>query len=77
MASAAAFDSFAEGLLNLALIFSIIGTGFGELAFSYFQKQQYYMYHNLGFTKKALILKTWGINFGIGIILALFIAIWI
>ncbi|RMB57977.1 hypothetical protein EAX61_10135 [Dokdonia sinensis] len=77
IASSGAFDSFAGGLLNMCVIFGVFGTGLGVLAFSYFQKQQYYMYHNLGFTKKDLILRTWGINLGIGILIALLIAMWI
>lgn len=71
VASAPARDSLSVGILITLLIFGIFGTGLGVLAFTYFQKQQYYMYYNLGFTKRYLILRTWIINAVIGFILSL------
>jgi hypothetical protein len=70
--SAGLYDSFGGWLLNLLLVFGVFGTGFGLIGFWYFQKQQYYMYFNLGYTKTHLILATWGINLAIAILLALF-----
>lgn len=71
MATTAVYDGFISGLIKSVLIFGVFGTGLGVLAFSYFQKQQYYMYYNLGFTKRYLILKSWVINFGISIIISI------
>ena len=70
--SAGLYDRLGAWLLNLLVIFGVFGTGFGLIGFWYFQKQQYYMYFNLGYTKTHLVLKTWGINLAITIILALF-----
>lgn len=70
--AAGIYSSLEAWLLSLLLMFAVFGTGFGLLGFWYFQKQQYYMYFNLGYTKTYLILKTWGINFALAIILALF-----
>lgn len=71
LASAPANDSFFSGVISTVIIFGVFGTGLGVLAFGYFQKQQYYMYYNLGFTKKYLILKTWVINFALAIIVSI------
>ncbi len=77
LASAGAVDGLLDWLLRTIIIFGVFGTGLGVLAFNYFQKQQYYMYHNLGFTKKELILKTWAVNFVIGIVIAIILALYI
>jgi len=68
LASAAMYDSFIDRLYNLVIIFGVFGTGLGVLAFNYFQKAQYYMYHNLGFTRAQLIKRTWYVNIIIAII---------
>lgn len=65
IASSGAYASLSGGFLNVLLLFGVFGTGLGALAFTYFQKNQYYLYHNLGFTKKELIVKTWLVNFGL------------
>lgn len=62
LASAPARESIASGILVTVIIFGLFGTGLGILAFWYFQKQQYYMYYNLGFTKRYLILYSWSVN---------------
>lgn len=71
------YDKLIFGILNMLLIFGLFGTGIGVLAFNYFQKEQYDMYHNLGFTKSYLMTKTYLINFcsavAIGMILSLFV----
>ena len=71
-ASAAMYDSFIDRLYNVVIIFGVFGTGLGVLAFNYFQKPQYYMYHNLGFTKAQLIKRAWFVN---GIIAIIFLGI--
>lgn len=68
-ASAGIFDSFMAGLYNAVIVFGIFGTGLGILAFNYFQKAQYYMYHNLGFTKLDLMMRAWFVNLALAIIL--------
>lgn len=74
-ASAAMYDSFSTGLFNAVLIFGVFGTGLGILAFNYFQKAQYYMYHNLGFTKTDLMMRAWFVNLAIAIILFVIISL--
>ena len=77
LASAGVVDGLLDWLLRTVIIFGVFGTGLGVLAFRYFQKQQYYMYYNLGFTKKELILKTWAVNFTIGVVIAIISALFI
>lgn len=67
-ASVAIYDSLSAHLFNAVLIFGIFGTGLGVLAFNYFQKAQYYMYYNLGFTRQQLITRTWLVNLVIAVI---------
>lgn len=74
-ASAAMYDTFIDRLFNGVLIFGVFGTGLGVLAFNYFQKAQYYMYYNLGFTRLQLIMRTWFVNLVIAIILIGIIAL--
>jgi len=76
-ASSAAHDSFRGGIINIIIIFGVFGTGLGVLAFNYFQKAQYYMYHNLGFTKAYLIKRTWYINLIISILLLGIVALFL
>lgn len=71
LASAPARESIASGFLVTFAIFGVFGTGLGVLAFGYFQKQQYYMYYNLGFTRRHLITRAWVINFFIAAVLCL------
>jgi len=51
--------SFVLGILffnyiYIPFIFSTIGTFFGILSFKYFYSNEYYFYHNLGFTELRL-----------------------
>ena len=68
-----ASERIAVGFIITTIIFGVFGTGLGVLAFAYFQKQQYYMYYNLGFTKRYLILLTWAVNFGIACMITVFV----
>jgi len=77
IASSPTYTSITGGLINTFLIFGVFGTWLGILAYHYFQKQQYYLYHNLGFTKKELMVKTWLVNLCITAVLLLFTSIWI
>ena len=74
-ASVGIYDSFIAGLYNAVIVFGLFGTGLGVLAFNYFQKAQYYMYHNLGFTKMDLIMRAWFVNLAIAIIFFIIISI--
>ncbi|WP_299208224.1 hypothetical protein [uncultured Dokdonia sp.] len=67
-ASAAMYNSLSARLFDAVLIFGIFGTGLGVLSFNYFQKAQYYMYYNLGFTRQQLITRTWLVNLVIAVI---------
>ena len=69
LATVPARDSIINGVLVTIVVFGVFGTGLGILAFGYFQKQQYYMYHNLGFTKRHLITRTYLINGFLAIVL--------
>lgn len=56
----------------LFLIYGTFGTGVGILFFNYYYKNQYYFYHNLGYTRRKLALNTFLVNiplFIIGLIL--------
>lgn len=75
VASAAMYDSFSAWLFNAILVFGVFGTGLGVLAFNYFQKAQYYMYHNFGFTRRQLMTRTWFVNLIIAIVLMGVIAV--
>ncbi|WGK65791.1 hypothetical protein [Croceiramulus getboli] len=72
--------SLAIGLLYGGFFFAVFGTGLGILAFNYFQSNQYYLYHNLGFTRKRLYLLSWLFNALLGIpliVLALILQAWL
>ncbi|TPG31835.1 hypothetical protein EAH81_26440 [Flavobacterium pectinovorum] len=45
---------FFFNFLCFPIIFSSIGTFLGIFSFQYFYANEYYFYHNLGFTKKRL-----------------------
>ena len=45
---------FFLNFVYVPIIFSSIGTFLGILSFRYFYNNEYYFYHNLGFTKKRL-----------------------
>ena len=49
--------------------FTTFGILAGVLFFNYYYKQQYYFYHNLGYTRKQLVLNTFTINLPIAILL--------
>ncbi len=44
------------------VIFCSFGILIGYLVFNLFKKNEYYMYYNLGFTKKNLLLHVWLLN---------------
>lgn len=54
--------SFISGLFWGLISFCSIGILIGIFGFRYFKQQEYYMYHNLGYTKLRLIKNTWFIN---------------
>ncbi len=50
------------GVLSGILIFLSFGMLIGYLGFAYFRKDEYFLYYNLGFSKKFLIKKVWICN---------------
>jgi hypothetical protein len=63
-----------QNIYWLPVLFCTFGIAIGILVFNYFFKHQYYFYHNLGYTKQKLALKTLCINAIIAIpVLALLI----
>jgi len=74
IASAPVRESVAGGIITTLVVFAVFGTGLGVLGFHYFQKQQYYMYYNLGYTKRYLISRVWFINFTLGCFFALLLS---
>ena len=59
------------GFLWGLLFFSSFGILIGFLGFHFFKKNEYFTYYNLGFTKKALLLKVWFLNLLISLFLFL------
>ena len=43
-------------------LFCTLGIAVSMLGYNFFFKDQYYFYHNMGYTKKKLALMTFGIN---------------
>lgn len=50
------------GAVSGLLIFCSFGMLIGFLGFSFFRKDEYYLYYNLGFSKKFLLKKVWICN---------------
>ena len=48
--------AFAGTIYGL-LIFCSVGIFFGMLGFNYFKSSEYYLYHNLGYTRNMLLKK--------------------
>ncbi|TCN59106.1 hypothetical protein D0809_12190 [Flavobacterium circumlabens] len=55
----------------MPIIFASIGTILGVLSFQYFYGNEYYFYHNKGFTKKRLNLIVLFLNVFISIIVSI------
>ena len=51
-----------SGYIWSLIIFSSIGILIGFLGFQTFKKNEYYTYHNLGYTKSNLLMKVWLLN---------------
>lgn len=51
------------GLYSGMLIFLSFGMLIGYLGFNYFRKNEYYLYYNLGLTRKFMVKKVWMLNF--------------
>lgn len=52
----------------IPVLFCTFGLAAGLYLYQYYFKNQYYFYHNLGFTKKKLVVMTLSINAIIAII---------
>lgn len=53
---------FLFGVFWALLMFCTIGIFIGRYGFRVFKDDEYYMYYNLGFTKKALLAKVFYLN---------------
>ena len=58
-------------LTSATVLFGILGTPVGLLMFNYFQKEEFYGYYNLGYTKLKLIGTTWLVNLALTPVLLL------
>ena len=50
------------GLGTGLVVYISFGMGVGYLGYRYFKKDEYFLYYNLGFTKKDLVKKVWIYN---------------
>lgn len=50
------------GILWACFIFGTIGTVVGFIGYAYFKQNEYYLYHNGGYTKRMLMTRVWSIN---------------
>lgn len=53
------------GVLSGLLIFCSFGMFIGYLGYNFFRKNEYYLYYNLGFTKKHLLKRVFLWNLGL------------
>ncbi|MDV6166833.1 hypothetical protein R1T16_00245 [Flavobacterium sp. DG1-102-2] len=58
---------FSQNIYWLPILFATFGIALGILAFDYYYKHEYYFYHNMGYTRLTLALKTFYINLVIGV----------
>jgi uncharacterized membrane protein len=63
---------FSFGILWGAVIFSSFGLLIGLLNFHYWKNQEYYLYHNLGYSKLKLFRIIFLLNIAISFLLLLF-----
>lgn len=68
LAFSAIFAAIKLDFIWLILIYGSFGTGAGILFFNYYYKNQYYFYHNLGYTRRKLAQNTFLVNIPILII---------
>jgi hypothetical protein len=66
---------FTQNIYWFPILFSTFGIGVGILYFNYYFKNQYYFYHNLGYTRKKLALNTLFINLPISVVVLAIIVI--
>ena len=61
------------GIFSGLLIFCSFGMLIGYLGYSFFRKNEYYLYHNLGFSKKYLLKKVflWNLLFALPLMIIL------
>ena len=62
------------GAFSGVLIFCSFGLLIGYLGFNYFRKNEYYLYHNLGFSKRYLLKKVFLYNLLVSLPLLLIFA---
>lgn len=63
-----------QNVFWMPILFTTIGIGAGILFFNYYFSNQYYFYHNMGYTRKKLAMNTFFVNLPIAaVVLALLI----
>lgn len=50
------------GPISGLIIFCSFGTIIGMIGFRYFKGDEYFIYYNLGYSKRALVSRVWGYN---------------
>jgi len=50
------------GVIWASVVFGTIGTIIGFVIYSYFKKNEYYLYYNHGYSKKMLMIRVWTMN---------------
>lgn len=69
--------AFISGLIWFPVLFCTVGLAIGFFAYNFYFKDQYYFYHNLGYTKKKLMVMMLVINAVIAIPLLVLIALFV
>lgn len=64
--------TFAKSPAEGILLFLTGGMILSLIAYEYFHRNEYYLYHNLGFTRIRLVLTAWLFNLGISSLLGAF-----
>lgn len=66
--------AFISGLIWFPILFCTVGLAMGFFAYSFYFKDQYYFYHNLGYTKRKLAVMMLVINAAIAIPILILLA---
>ena len=67
--------AFISGIIWFPVLFCTAGLVIGFFAYNFYFKDQYYFYHNLGYTKKKLAVMMLVINTAIAIPLLVLLAL--
>ena len=67
--------AFATSPVEGVLLFLTGGMIISLIAYEYFHRDEYYLYHNLGFTRVRLALTSWLINIGLSLLIVAVLAL--